>query len=716
MSDSSSRSNADSGEQAEFDLEAILHIIRERWWLILLCFAFTIGVGVFYICITPKTYRSETVIQVEQAPTQVLNIQDVTSEDLKEQEVLKTIEANLVGAELLINVIDRLQLTPEQLGLKPRPDKPYTKEEMAADLFEQVSAKLTRGTRLITVAADSTDPKRAQQISSAIVEEYIRADMAQRTGVSGEANRFLLEQADVLKQRVAIAEQAAQAFKDAHPETPLDDTKGFSEEKLRDLTGKVNDSRSLRIRLESDNAQVNKILAQSQGSEQTDQLLTVQSVAADQQVQQLQKSVSDEEATFSAMKQRYLPKHPAYIQEQSKVAGLRASLQDAVLNSAKGLTTAVASARQAEEQISRVLEQQRKAKLEDDRLSIPYSALTREVDRNRDLYDNVEERLKETDLTTNMDDNKIETISAAPIPYEPAKPKKLLVMAVCVFGGGLLSVCSCFALSMTDQSLRTIDEAEERLGLQAVGAIPVGEKLGHVDDGLAIIKDPDGAVAEAFRTLRAALGLLDKGADHRTFLFTSGVPGEGKSFCSINYAISLAQLGRRTLLVDADLRLPSVEPVFFKEKKIKGLSQLLEGKATLDECYYPTPIPNLFVMPAGKRNQNPSELIANTDFPRLIASFAPEFDDVVLDTSPVHAVSDTLLIARHVDAVCLVVHAAKTASRVAERAVQKLTNAEAKPVGFILNRLPAGSANYYYYYGGGSYGKGVYGAKEASKA
>jgi succinoglycan biosynthesis transport protein ExoP len=199
-------------ENSPVDARAIFHTILERWWVILLCLLFTLGIGFLYILITPKTYKSTTVIQVEQAPTQLMtNIQDVTTEDLKEQEVLKTVENNLVAGELLINVIDRLNLKPENLKLKPR-DPPYTKEEMADALAEEVTAKLTRGTRVIEVSALNTDPKLAQKISTAVVAEYVRQDMAQRIGVSGEANKFLLEQADTLKKRVSIAEDAAQSF------------------------------------------------------------------------------------------------------------------------------------------------------------------------------------------------------------------------------------------------------------------------------------------------------------------------------------------------------------------------------------------------------------------------------------------------------------------------------------------------------------------------
>jgi succinoglycan biosynthesis transport protein ExoP len=723
MRTKTSNSTDDFEPESGLDLSAIYHTCLEKWWLVLLCLAACLGLGFFYISHTPKTYRSEAEVEVEQNTAQVLAIQDVTSEDLKEQEVLKTIEARLVSVQDLADLIQREHLTPADLDMPPRkgpftdqnPD--YIPQELVAALADEVSAKLTRGTRLITVSAVNTKPKTAQLITTGLIAEYIRSDTAERAGISGEANRFLLEQADMLKQRVSIAEQAAQSFKDAHPGVALDDTKDFIDGKLRDLTNLFYTARQNRIRLESDSEQVQRILQHSSGSEQTDQLLTVQSVAADPGVLQIEKSISDEEAVFASMKQRYLPKHPTYIQEQSKLAGLKLSLQVAVFQAAKSLAPAVESARQDETKMQRVLADEEQQKANDDKLNIPYTALTREVDRNRDLYDSVEERLKETDLTTNMDDSKIQTVSPATLPYVPYKPKPVLVLLACTVVGLLLSFAACFALSMTDNSLRTVDEAEEALGLQAVGAIPVGDKLGFIEDGIAILEEPDGAIAESFRTLRAALGLLDDSGAHRVFLFTSGVPGEGKSYCSINYAISLAQLGRKTLLIDSDLRLPSIEPIFFKDKKVNGLSVLLEGKATLDQCYYPTIVPNLFVMPAGRRSQTPSELIANTDFPRLITAVSAEFDDVVIDSSPVHAVSDTLLIAKHADVVCLVVHASKTPAKVALRAVQKLEGANAKPAGFILNRLPKSSADYYYYYGGGgSYGKGVYGASEASKA
>ena len=570
----SANPNEDNEEGAAFDPHAVLLVMREKWWLVLLCMLFTIGLGIFYISVTPKTYLSEATVQVEQSPSKILDIQDVTQEDLKEQEVLKTIEARLTSVEDLSNIINRLKLTPKMLGMKPRTppftdENPhYTPEEIVAALSDQVTAKLTRGTRLIVVTAANQDKRLAQQICTNLIAEYIRSDMAERAGISGEANRFLLEQADMLKQRVSIAEQAAQDFKDAHPGVELDEAETSVDEKLRDFANHVTDAQQTRIRLEADNDQVQKILAKGNSPDQTIELLTVPSVAADPDVLQIQKSISDEQAIFASVKQRYLPKHPNYIQEESKIAGLKSSLQTAVLQAAKSLTTSVQAARQAEAKINGILDEQKKGRVVVDKLQIPYNALVREVNRNLDLYNSVLERLKETDLTTNMDESKIATISPASLPYTAYKPKRALILLGCFIFGGLLSVAACFAISMSDESVRTIDEAEEALGMKAVGAIPLGEKLTTIEEGIAILREPDGPIAESFRTLRAALGLLDEDGSNRVFLFTSGVPGEGKSYCSINYAISLAQLARKTLLrLDA-----------FSADACLGRADLFQGK------------------------------------------------------------------------------------------------------------------------------------------
>ncbi len=707
-------SNFDNESESAIDLGALFHTIRRKWWMILASCLLTVGLGTIYILRTPKTYQSETIVQVEQSSTKVMNnIQDLNAEDLKTQEVLKTIEQNMVGSQVLINLIDRLKITPEQLGMTPAPGVVVPQPVMLATLQDSVGAKLTRGTRLISVTAQSTNPNLAQKMANGLVSEYIRTDAAQKLGVAGEANQYLLEESTRLKNALTEAEEAAQKFKDAHPDVALDDSQNFIDQKLLGVTQRVNESRANRIKLESDASQIEKFRQTLTGDLLANALLGIESIKSSPAVLQLQQSISLEDANFATLKQRYLPKHPKYLEGQGRLEKLHSSLTQAIFQAADAQKTTVESARQTENSILQVMENQNKAKLANDRLMIPYNSLYREVMRNQNLYDAVQQRLKETALTTGMDDNKLRIITRASLPYIPVKPKPKLVLVAAIFGGFLLGLCLCFAFSLADTSLKTLDQAETSLGINAVGAIPLGSKAESEKRGLSVTLTPNSALAEAFRTLRTALSLLGSEKDYRSFLFTSGVPGEGKSFCSVNYAISLAQLGRKTLLVDADLRLPVIESLFFEETQEKGLSSLLQGEGSLEEVVYPTKIPNLYVLPSGRRAQNPAELIGNSNVPALVKTILKQFDRVVIDSAPVHAVSDTLLIAQHVNAVCIVVHAGKTPLKVVQRAIQKLSDARAKPSGFILNRLPQNSGGYYYHYSGGTYGDKVYGSPDA---
>ena len=705
----------DEDEEAQLDFGKLMRTLRRKWWLVPACLGLAVGLATIYVLVTPFTYRSEEVVQVEQSQTKLLNVADLKAEDLKQDTILKTFEQNMLSGDVLGRVIDRLKITPEELNLKPHSDGSALLPQEIVDALEKMcSSKLERGTRLITVSADSLRPKRAQEIAAALVSEYIQADQAERNGVSGEANRFLLVQSDELRKLVSAAERSAQAYKDAHPGVPLDDSQTYVEGKLLALTNRVNDSRQTLIRLEADNQQAQHILSRYAGAEQTTQLLALQSIASDPTVQDAQRNLATEEATFAALTQRYLPKNPKYIQEQSRLTEVRAERDRAIVKAANGLGTAVAAARESEAQVDQLLKQAEKEKLDTDRVAIPYISLTREVDRNRALFDSVQERLMETDITANVDANNIRIITPADLPYKPVKPKTLLVLSAAVVVGLLMSVGIALAFSTADHTLQSIAQAEEELQLPAVGAIPVGDPFGPPGSGFSIITKPHTALAESFRTLRTALDLLGEddpdasGATRRSMLFTSAVPGEGKSFCSSNYAISVAQLGKRTLLIDADLRLPVLEKIFLKDSKANGLSRLLEGAAPLEECYYATEVEGLFFMPAGKRSQSPAELIANKQFPNLLATMLEHFDRVIIDSAPVHAVSDTLIITKHVDATTLVVHSSSTAVDIVQSALAKLNRANAKMAGFILNRVPQSSS--YYYYQGGSYGKGVYGA------
>jgi capsular exopolysaccharide synthesis family protein len=227
-------------------------------------------------------------------------------------------------------------------------------------------------------------------------------------------------------------------------------------------------------------------------------------------------------------------------------------------------------------------------------------------------------------------------------------------------------------------------------------------------------EERSGIVAESFRSLRASLTLHRLNENARTFLFTSSMPSEGKTFCSSNFAVTLAQQGFNTLFIDADLRKPGGSIVFYGENRKPGLSELLMRSCTMKNAIMSSHIDGLSVLTAGGRAPNPSELLTFENLERVMSEALSKYDRVVVDSAPLLAVSDTLLVAPHVDLCTLVVRAFGTPRKMVARAIKSLEEIKTQPAGLILNFLPSGRGGYYaYYYSGkyyGSYGaKGVYG-------
>jgi capsular exopolysaccharide synthesis family protein len=286
----------------------------------------------------------------------------------------------------------------------------------------------------------------------------------------------------------------------------------------------------------------------------------------------------------------------------------------------------------------------------------------------------------------------------------------------------LLSGCLGLALGLTlalgstllDGTIRTVDQAEEVLGLRPLGAIPMGSRLALRRARMLLIDNAQSLMAETFRALRTALQFAAPNEGLRTILFTSSVPQEGKSFCAINYAVALAQQGYRTLLIDADLRLPSLAKAFFGREQPAGLSDLFLGECDLESAISLTNVENLSILPAGQPVRHPAELVARAPLDNVLTNVLARFDRVVIDSAPIHAVSETLLIAAQVQGICLVVRAGKTRSAVVRRALQRLHEAGAHVSGFVLNGVPTRSKGYFYHYQAPGYGRDeVYGASRA---
>ena len=333
------------------------------------------------------------------------------------------------------------------------------------------------------------------------------------------------------------------------------------------------------------------------------------------------------------------------------------------------------------------------------------------------MYQSVINRLKETALTKELQTCKIRLLQPAYVPENPISPDRQRVLTRGLLAGLAAGVLLVLALNALDSTLKTVDQAEELLGLSALAAVPNLSAMKRGKGGqLIMVGNAKSAGAEAFRSLRTCLSMLGRESERRTFLFTSAVPQEGKSFCSVNCAVSMAQQGLKTVLIDGDLRRPSVELILVgKRSQNPGLTDYLTGQKNGQEIVQPSEVENLWYIPSGTTAPNPAELLARGGLDALMAELLLQYDRIIIDSAPIHAVSDTLLLIGNVQTVCLVVRSNKTPARAAQRAVQLLQANKAPLAGIIMNRMRRGMRGYYYdpYYDYAYHGKyaekGVYG-------
>jgi capsular exopolysaccharide synthesis family protein len=654
------------------DFQEIVQVLLDKKWLIIACLALGGIAGAGYIARSPRIYASREVIQVEQQQPKVLNIQDVNPQEAQSSEEVKTIEQNLLSLTLFERVAKALKLPGD-----------------GSQLATTVTAKIRLGTRLIDVVAEDENPAQAQAIASTVVSEYMHQTAEARTGSAQNASEFLLDEAKRLKAKLEKSEQALQNYKEQTQAVSLEDRQNITVEKLKDLNQRVTEAKAEVLRLESDRADIDKYRGDY------DRMSSIASIASNPQLIEYKKSIDAQEAVVAEVSQRYRAKHPKFIEANNQLVHLKAHLPAEVVSAAQGVIAAYEAAVTTEKKFEQALHDQEQAALSLNKIAIPYDTLVREVESDRALYDAVIKRMKETNVTRNLEQSSIQVVENAVLPKEPVRPDKLRVALLALAGGLAMGVALSFGLNAIDSSIKTVDKVEKILGLPVLGAVP----RSNVEASL-VFREVNSGVAEAFRSLRTSLSLLGKSELRKVTLFTSAVPGEGKSFCSITYAISLAQQGLRTLLIDADLRMPTIAPTLLQRDVNPGLTDLLTGQTTIDKAVHTVYENNLFILPSGSRTPNATELLGRSDFGALLAQAGKLFDRIVIDTAPINVVSDTLLLVEHAQSVCLVVNAGSTARKAALRAAAALTSAGHRPSGVILNRITTqGDAGYYYTYG-----------------
>ncbi len=684
--DPAQTTDADAAPYAVFDVDALCGLVRRKAWQIAGCALAGLVLAAAYAVSQPDTFEATATVQVETQNASVVAIQEVTTEDFKQPEDLKTVEQQLVTRGLIWRVItaNKLDQTPGffKPGLLSRlQGRPLSQGDMIDSLSRSFTVKLRRGSRLIDIALRRSDPKMAQTLVASLIREAVNQDSEWRANPSREANSFLVEEAVRLKQKVESAEQALQDYREKNQAVSLDDKQNIIVERLKDLNLRAAQAQNDTAALESDLAQLEKT------GHVPEKLLAIGSIANAQSVLDAQRTFAQKQGAFAVLRQRYGPENPAYAQAERELQQVRAALDAAVLNAADSLRAKHEAAKFTQQTAEKRLAEQEQVALDLNRKATHYGALSREVEADRALFQSVVKRLKEMSVIQNINQVHLRIVDPPMLPDSPNVKTKLLIIALGLFGGGALGFGAVVGRFVSRPTIQSPEHAARTLGIAAAGAIPRLPAL-HDASRLPGIAAPRSPAAEAFRFLAASLSPAI-GADGKgSILLTATTQGEGCTSCAAGLAVALARSGVRTLLIDADFRRPSLARIFSIPKDTPGLADCLAGRSDLATSVVATKVEHLSVLGAGSVPAEFSALFAGATFGDFLARASVNFDRIIIDSAPVNAASETLLIARHVNAACLVLRCGRTAIPSAVRASQLLETAGRGPVGFILTGVP----------------------------
>lgn len=675
------------------DLRELVQLLAERWWLVLLA-GIVAGAAAFHLMSEGKAYfSSRTVLQVAQEDQRLLGIEEVLRQDLRATETLNTIVANMKNTSVMLRVVRTNDLTTDPTFM-PGNTNALTEERAAMILSGMVTCKLRKDTRLIDLTVTHQDPKMARKLADSVAHEFIRQNMDQRYDTTKAANELLHMEAARLKARLEESERSLLHYREVHNLVSEDEKTTAMTEQLASLEKSVSDARAARLVLEAD---LNRMQSCSNTVEA---LLTIPRVLDDPTVAALRPKVIEMQAKVRTLAQRYKPKYPAMKQAQEELAEHSQSLKEVVMKVPAVVEYAYREAKGREDHLVAALKAAERESLTMAKLGMDFHVLKREVESERGLYDSVVKRLKETDVTKGLDRHSIAIVDPASRPVlQPTRSRAMFAGMAAVAGmGGAFGLI--VLLRLLDGSLRSVDRAEQEVGLPVVAAVPALSGRGR--KGMPLVVESHGATpeAEAFRTLRAvsyAIGGFKRGSSH---LFTSAVPGEGKTFSSLNYALCLAQEGRKTLLIDMDLRNPSLAPALRMSNHGPGFAEVLAGHCELMSAVRPTSHQNLWLLSAG--DDAATDLLTQATVQAVLEQAALEFERIVIDSAPINCVGDTLMILPAVNFPFLVVRAGGTPRRAVLRAVELMARCQRAPRGIVMNFMPAntGFGNYY------SYGQG----------
>lgn len=589
------------------------------------------------------------------------------------------------------------------------------------DYLKGIEIKPIRRTTLVSVVATADNPQIAAVMANRHAETYMNWMRSSRIDQQARGLTFLRTQADELRQKVVDLEREAADYAEANSIVAVNKDENITAQRMSQLNQLLTE------------ASANRIQAENLYAEAEAGLKNPSAGFDDASTQSMRTELAKLEGEYDQLSAKFQPGYPRMQQLKSQIDGVKESIQSQRRQIVAGMKAKMQSAVAEEKNLREQLEQQKSLAFELSKRQVQYNVLNRELATSRELLESVLKQIKETSLAVESNSSNVSVVDKAITPKRPSYPRRVLIMGVGLASGLALGILLALLLNYLDSTVRTPDDVVTHLRSASLGVVPSfdiegvgvkppsrGELLPGAEDPAArggseeasalvarrdsevlpvvFLQDPRSLAAEAYRTIRTGILLSQAGEPPRSILITSAQPSEGKTTSSVNLAVSLASNGSRVILIDADLRRPSMHKGLGLADQGPGLTEVLTGQRSVESVIRSDVMKRLSVITAGAIPPNPAELLGSAEMFHLVQALGEAYDYVLIDSPPVLAVTDSVVLSRYVDGVVLVVRGAVTPRRVAQDAKNRLLHVGARVLGIILNDVNIRGGDYYYYH------------------
>lgn len=727
---------------SEINLSEWLQVVRRRWILLVTTCVLGFSVASIHYAVTPKMYQATAILQIERrALTPLVGSQTPWLEDWWNMEYYPTQYKLLESRGLAERVVRNLRLAEDPFfnhGGRPLPLTPADPESPTAEADLAVVGQLAnrlraglvvepvRSTQLVNLTYRSTNPEFAARAVNGFAEAFIDWGIENRSTTAGNASNFLTSQIETLKKEIQDKESQLQAVSRTSNIVELDSGSNVINQRLEAINKSYSDALRNRIELEARYREVMNAPKESIAEAQPDGLYS-----------DLKRKQLEMERDYEIGLKTYKKDFPKMVELQAAIEKGRQHLagvvEEMVDNARKSAFAQYQTAQREEQSLQREMHGLKSEALDESSASVEYHNLSLEVETRRNLLDQVLKAQSETEVTARLQGTKesnIRVVDRALTPGGPSSPNLKQDLTSGLLFGLVFGVGLVLLLEYLDRTVKTAEQVDRVLGLPTLAVIPDVNDLGAgyggyrgyggygygISQAMAKVKGgsrrwlekkknelparielvphegPRLAVSEAYRSLRTAL-LLSSARELKVVAVTSAVASEGKSATATNLAVVMAQLGRRVLIIDADLRKPRLHEVFQVSNRA-GLVSYLTGGADFDGIVARTSVPQLYVTPSGPIPPNPSELLASERMSELVKTARGRFDFVVIDTPPLLPVTDATLVGDLVDGVTICLRAGKVTREEARTCLDRLKMAGVKVLGVVLNRHKLNQGGY----------------------